>query len=344
MPIILIEKDPFIEDLGHDGQTSSDKLVHKNVRRPLFGIQHRTETFASIEVKAVDKDGSIKSLGIKNSSAPGGVGAMNSNFIVQSSTISHQEKFQIMETFGDEYLFFFGERPIVISVQGTLINTPDFNWRSEWLYNYNKYLRGTKCVESKARVYFSLDGFIFIGYILNTSGALNDQHPRMTPFNFSMLVTSYVDRNYTSVNSWEETRQLEGGTKVEYVSSQVIDAGYRVDKDTGDLVPRQHTLYSYTELGNIVPGTEIDAPESINSPRTAHWVSQSKTGLKAFFKEDEAVREIAIRDYMNKNNTDRFSAIEAYSQGLTHFSTADSLSDEIRKALGKGTQGAAVRV
>ena len=73
-------------------------------------------------------------------------------FILQSVQEAHQEKSQIVETFGDFYVFFYGERPPVYQFSGVLLNTENLNWASEFNYYYENYMRGTKCVETNSRI------------------------------------------------------------------------------------------------------------------------------------------------------------------------------------------------
>ena len=331
MPVVLVEKDPFVEDMADVSSSSLDGGDVRNIRRPLYGTLNKKDSFAHIAVKAVNNDGAIKPLVIHNSSAPNGKGVKNYNFIVQNFALSRQEKVQIIETFGDEYVFFYGERPTIIQVQGFLINTPDFNWRTEWYKNYEEYLRGTKCVERKARVYLTLDGLVFVGYILNNSTQITDAQPRLTPFSFSMLVTNYVDTNTALVNKQEDARVLAGdeNSKPEYITS---DFG----KETG---------YVYNELNRqLFVDSEGETPESVENDDSAYWISTTTTGLKQFYKEEEAMAEIAIRKYMEDNSVSRFEAVSAFNSGSTIFSSPSEFDSDIKKSFGLGVQGLAIKV
>lgn len=53
------------------------------------------------------------------------------NFILTSAVEARQEKFQIMETFGDPFIFFFGEKPSIYQFSGLLLNSLDYQWRAE---------------------------------------------------------------------------------------------------------------------------------------------------------------------------------------------------------------------
>jgi hypothetical protein len=103
------------------------------------------------------------------------------------------EKLQIAQTFGDDFIFMFGERPRMLSCTGVLVNTRDFEWRSRFWENYEKYLRGTRLVEMDARAYLSWDDVLAEGYILSASALDIAQEPHAIQFSFILLVTSYLN-------------------------------------------------------------------------------------------------------------------------------------------------------
>jgi hypothetical protein len=115
-----------------------------------------------------------------------------SNFIIQRIDESRQEKSQVLETFGDTFIFFFGERPRIINVSGLLMNTLDFNWRTEFWHNYENTLRGTRLVEQNARMYLHWDDIIVEGYMLQAQARDDSEMPYHIPFSFSMFVTSHI--------------------------------------------------------------------------------------------------------------------------------------------------------
>lgn len=114
------------------------------------------------------------------------------NFLIQRLNEQRVEKQQIIETFGEDYVYFFGERPRFLEVSGQLINTADFNWKSEFWANYDQNLRGTKLVERNARVYFYFDDVVAEGYIVNAATGADAQQPHMLGFQFQFFVTNYA--------------------------------------------------------------------------------------------------------------------------------------------------------
>ena len=294
MAVLLMEKDPFVELNTY--QSKYSQVYGGNVRRPLFGISPKKDRFAFMSVWQVGSSGSFQPISLLDSSAPGGHSPSNHNFCLQTVQESRQERAQIVETFGDPFVFFYGEKPTVLTCGGLLINTRDFNWKNEWLDNYDRYLRGTKCVENRARVYLGFDDVLVEGYMLNTSVALAAQEmPYLCPFNFSFLVSRYTDlsRSLNSVvTSANGTDVVNGGTTgarktasgkvVEYLESPNPFAYMVVGED--GVSKEQSSSYNN---GNI-PVSIVDG--SKNS-RTASWVSGGRS-KKQWKTADEALLDI----------------------------------------------------
>lgn len=114
--------------------------------------------------------------------------------ILQSAQESRQERSQIVETFGDFYLFFFGQRPPVYSFTGTLINVKNVNWVADFEFYYDNYMRGTKCVENNARVIISYGGKQIEGYIIEMAMRTDAEVEIGVPVSFQVVVTK---RNQT---------------------------------------------------------------------------------------------------------------------------------------------------
>jgi hypothetical protein len=219
----------FVQAIKDRYKESSDSALHQSekhqsgtnggkpfIRRPTNGIQIKEDTFATIRVVAAEAGGNrlLIDAGSRRTyskdSADGKkkagdfmtVGSMRatdiySNFLLQQVQEERQEKQQILETFGEAYIFLFGQRARVISFSGVLANTFDFNWEAEWWENYEKYLRGTRCVENDARVYISYDNTLVGGYIISTSSAKDTMNKNHVSFSFQLFVTYYS--NFSSV-------------------------------------------------------------------------------------------------------------------------------------------------
>ena len=190
---ISVTTDPFAEVR----QGAREQTPAPPVRRPLRGIQIKEDTYAVL--RAMTTTGT--ELPLFDSGSPqehpngGSIGRSmggNSNFLIQTIQESRMEKQQIVETFGEDYIFFFGERPRFLQVQGVLLNTADFNWKTEFWENYDRYLRGTKLVEQNARLYFYFDDVVVEGYLTGAATTHKVASPYHMPFNFQLYVTNYA--------------------------------------------------------------------------------------------------------------------------------------------------------
>lgn len=170
-----------------DRVRNGDNSKFNHVRRPVRGIEIKDDTYATIQVVMANG----RNQPLIDAAGPNGWTTHYSNFLIQSITEQRAEKSQIVVTFGEPYIFFYGEQPRLIQVQGVLLNTTDFNWRAEFLENYDKYLRGTQAVRNKARVYLAWDDIITEGYIMNCE--IGEQAPERNyvTFGFQLFLTNY---------------------------------------------------------------------------------------------------------------------------------------------------------
>lgn len=204
------------------------------IRRPTRGIVLKGDTFATIRVAIASSGGSqlLVDAGSKRKDVKSDLLEINgkratdiySNFLLQQVQEDRMEKQQILETFGEPFIFLFGERARVINFAGILANTFDFNWEAEWWYNYENYLRGTRCVENDARVFITFDNTIVGGYIISTNSTKTSQERNFVNFQFQMFVTSYS--NFSAIGNDDAFSGSEGfpgsGITADTVDGQII--------------------------------------------------------------------------------------------------------------------------
>lgn len=187
---IAIAPDKFCKT-GSNLSDKSDSLEateeQSNVRRPLRGLVQGEDYYSVLKV--------VKSNGtpipITNSSVAGNSAGYTSNYLIQAVEEQRAEKSQIVETFGENFVYFFGERPRVMSFSGCLLNSEDFNWKTEFWKNYEAYFRGTKLIELDARIYISFDDVLVEGYMLGANASMSSEDDHKIPFSFQMLLTNY---------------------------------------------------------------------------------------------------------------------------------------------------------
>ncbi len=168
-------------------ENRSSRAGRRVARRPLRGIEIKEDTYAMIKV--IDASG--QTIPLVDSTSPDGRTKGYASFMLQQVSDARMEKHQLVETFGDSYIFFFGEAPRFIEVTAVLLNSHDFNWRAEWWENYEDLLRGTRLVENGARMYLFYDDIIVEGYLVQARVGEASAQPYQVTLNFKLFVTNY---------------------------------------------------------------------------------------------------------------------------------------------------------
>ena len=203
---IFLESDNFEQgsrqaaEWGLESQHREDLKEWAAIRRPYRGIQIKKDTYATISVRS--PGGSP--LPLVSSSAVGGAPGQGlvaeySDFILQGVVDSRAEKTQIIETFGETYAYFYGEKPRFLKFNGLLMNTEDFNWRAQFWHNYDTFFRGSKLVEKNARLYLAYDTIVVEGYAIEAIAQDDSDDPYSVPFTVTMLLTNYHE--YSTVGA-----------------------------------------------------------------------------------------------------------------------------------------------
>ena len=160
------------------------------------GYEVAPREFIPIDIK--DSPSSIRVFG-KGHGNGKSIGTMRdlipsySKFIIEGVSENRTERSQIVETFGDFYVFMFGERPSVINFNCQLINGANINWVHDFMFMYDAYLRGTRCVEQNASCIVTYGGKQVSGLILNCSAQINAAVEGAVAMSFSLVV---FERNY----------------------------------------------------------------------------------------------------------------------------------------------------
>ena len=175
-----------------EDQAGTRRAGASSARRPLRGLEIKDDTYAYLRV--VDVAGNP--LDMFDSGGTGGYSKQYSNFILQSVQEARMEKQQIVETFGDSYIFFFGEQPRFLDVQVILLNSNDFNWEAEFWANYDAYWRGSKLTELGARLYLFYDDNVVEGYMLQAQAVKSSTEPLMVTLTFRLFLTNYQNVSF----------------------------------------------------------------------------------------------------------------------------------------------------
>lgn len=119
-------------------------------------------------------------------------------FMLENVQESHTERSQVVETFGEFFAFFYGERPPIYNFSGILINSKQNNWLADFMFYYENFLRGTKCVEQNATIVLTYGGRQIEGFILSTSNSTAAVTDKGVALTFQVLV---IDRKILSLSA-----------------------------------------------------------------------------------------------------------------------------------------------
>lgn len=118
---------------------------------------------------------------------------MNS-FLLKRVQESFRERYQIVETFGDDFgVFFTGETPKVFTFHGILINDAYRMWKSLFVLTYASSIRGSELARKRIKAVITYDFITVEGYLFDLQCDTDSLNDVDVPFSFNMLITKYED-------------------------------------------------------------------------------------------------------------------------------------------------------
>lgn len=268
-------KDTYYTSRSIDTSASADSLISGGnlvftsefnrtvtAARPLNGIMVKPNTHAVVHirtaggevVKVFNRLGRETEDGVSFSKPPDGTTPNDdvwTDWLLQSVHEERTEKTQIVETFGETYLYAFGQHPRVLAFTGILLNTLDYNWRSIFWKNWDEFFRATQLIRANARMYITFDDVIVEGYPMNAAADQTSADPHVMSFSFSFFVTNYV--NLTAQNGFKAIRDninevVRAGLSADYTQTGTAYGALGLPLDTqlpmNDLSTNRRPLFS----------------------------------------------------------------------------------------------------
>jgi hypothetical protein len=115
-----------------------------------------------------------------------------SRFFLQSAVEQQTEKYQIVETFSDFYVFFYGVRPSIYRYNGIVLSDPKNRWQNDLQYFYQNYFRGTQLAERAAQAVLYYNSRQVSGFILGLSMQETADMNKGIPFAMDFLVLNHT--------------------------------------------------------------------------------------------------------------------------------------------------------
>ncbi len=266
------------EDNGDDSQ--------KHVRRPLNGLRPNTNYYATI----ISPNAMINSSYLDANKLT----MFNNNFLIQNVTLNREEKMQVIETFGENYVYFFGHRSPTANFRGLLLNSQTFEWFSEFDQNYVNSFRGTRTSARNKEVSITIDGVIYSGHIHNVSYDLNAEMPNSVNVSFNMHIHK--------IHHITNPRELKGAAP-SIIEQLNTDGGGILStlvfgNETNSAVTRDFASLGDELAFYLAQNDAINVDEINNYPATPQSSVDSvyKNGYRSLFP-DEFVNHVSGKAY-----------------------------------------------
>lgn len=142
------------------------------------------------------------------------------DFMVTSVDESFDDRYQVMETLGDNYaLFGLGKKPSVFNFSGVLLNTVENDWRVAFIYMYQQYIsisQLAKFRDGNFRNFMTIryDSMFAQGALLGLRTSIRAENEMVTPFSFTMLVTRLTWVNLDTVSLQDTQKAIVNGDTV----------------------------------------------------------------------------------------------------------------------------------
>jgi hypothetical protein len=109
-------------------------------------------------------------------------------FFLTGVDAPRSERYQVVETFGDWYVFFYGERPPIYTFSGVLLNTQNYNWLNEFDFFYDSFLRGTAATRNVSRIFITYGLQQVQGHLLDFVHSIRAESDMAVQFQLRMAV------------------------------------------------------------------------------------------------------------------------------------------------------------
>lgn len=176
----------------------------------------------------------------------------NTKFFLEQVNESREEKVQVIDTFGEWVAFFFGRKPEVYTYSGTLLNAKNHDWKNEFQFNYDNYLRGSQAVKHRATMILQYDDVMVEGYMMNCSISQTAMSDKSVPFQFTLLVINRSSLN--PIQALALRFQRTDATELEQQLFQTMSSSLQsLSKDGGERNAETFVLMREYFSGNYIP-------------------------------------------------------------------------------------------
>lgn len=123
------------------------------------------------------------------------------NFILTSIREQYSTIQKVHLNFSGSWnVFFFGDNPVVVNLEGGLLDSEKFPYYQEFMTAYTDYLSGTKVTENRMSMVISYDGKIIEGFLLSVSNSTTAAIEGYKGLSMQLLVKKITWARYNGVN------------------------------------------------------------------------------------------------------------------------------------------------
>lgn len=167
--------------------------------------------------------------GVSGNDALPYIGIFNNFSLLQVSEAKDQI-IKLHQNFGSSWnLFFFGDSPQIYTFRGIFLDTQEYPYYQEFMYMYDRCLKGRKCVELGYRMKLAYDGKVVSGYMLNIQTVLSGDTPHSKSFSFTVITN---DEFWMRRNAIPEPSS-NGGYVLNYNQMNKLGNAHRVTRQYG---------------------------------------------------------------------------------------------------------------
>jgi len=119
-------------------------------------------------------------------------------FSVQSLNEPDQERYQIVQTFGGDFVYGFGRQPRIMQLTGSVVNgkidvqvngtTRSMDWKNALQRRYDRFYRLTRCIHNKQKILIYAEDTVYSGYLLNMQTFTNAETQSMSQVTLSFII------------------------------------------------------------------------------------------------------------------------------------------------------------
>lgn len=192
------------------------------------------------------------------------------DFLLTNISYGFNERMQLHQLFGDHVAAFaFGASPVVLSIQGMLIDDIDNGWFPRFVIAYQDYLRATQLGRNFELLQLIVPNAIFTGVITNVQFQQNADNDVLIPFSMQFLVRAYqylpktqvefdglpslpdIHINMDSTFAYKTLRDIAKGKSAALTGKSLITAGETIARNLANqaAVDFGSNIYSSINIG-----------------------------------------------------------------------------------------------